>query len=250
MARLFRIRNMTRFISLFSLLVALLGAPLAGWSAGFGINATRLIYPEGASSINVAVRNTLNHEPYLVQTAISGKQDVQTAAPFTVTPPLFRLEPQSTNQLRIAFTGQPLPDDRESVFYLHATAIPASTQRDPAQQRNDVQAQLRFGVGNIIKLFYRPASLSGSSAAAQKELQFSRVAGGLKVTNPSPYFVSLADLKVGGQQLALDTPAALMLPPFGNHIWPVKTPLATGKRVQWQTINDTGGTDAFSATLP
>ncbi|MNZ91986.1 putative fimbrial chaperone protein ElfD precursor [compost metagenome] len=150
--------------------MALLGAPLAGWSAGFGINATRLIYPEGASSINVAVRNTLNHEPYLVQTAISGKQDAQTAAPFTVTPPLFRLEPQSTNQLRIAFTGQPLPDDRESVFYLHATAIPASTQRDPAQQRNDVQAQLRFGVGNIIKLFYRPASLSGSSAAAQKEL--------------------------------------------------------------------------------
>lgn len=241
---------MTRFISLFSLLVALLGTPLAGWSAGFGINATRLIYPEGASSINVAVRNTLNHEPYLVQTAISGKQDAQTAAPFTVTPPLFRLEPQSTNQLRIAFTGQPLPGDRESVFYLHATAIPTSTQLDPTQQRNDVQAQLRFGVGNIIKLFYRPASLSGSSAAAQSGLQFSRVAGGLKVTNPSPYFVSLADLMVNGQQLALDTPAALMLPPFGNHIWPVKTPLATGKRVQWQTINDTGGTDAFSATLP
>ncbi|WP_332624467.1 molecular chaperone [Klebsiella grimontii] len=241
---------MMRFISLFSLLVALLGAPLAGWSSGFGINATRLIYPEEASSINVTVRNTLIREPYLVQTAVSGKQDAHTAAPFTVTPPLFRLEPQSTNQLRIAFTGQSLPGDQESVFYLHATAIPASTQLDPAQQHNDVQAQLRFGVGNIIKLFYRPANLSGSSTAAQGGLQFSRVAGGLKVTNPSPYFVSLADLTVNGQQLALDTPAALMLSPFGNHIWPVKTPLATGKQIQWQTINDTGGTDAFSATIP
>ncbi|MDX7626765.1 fimbrial biogenesis chaperone [Enterobacter bugandensis] len=250
MARLFRIRNMTRFIFLFSLLVALLGAPLAGWTAGFGINATRLIYPEGASSINVTVRNTLSDKPYLVQAAISSKQDVQTATPFTVTPPLFRLEPQSTNQLRIAFTGQPLSGDRESVFYLHATAIPTSPQRDPAQQHNDVQAQLRFGVGNIIKLFFRPASLTGSSAEAQGGLQFSRVAGGLKVTNPSPYFVNLADLMVNGQHLALDTPAALMLTPFGSHVWPVNTPLATGKRVQWKTINDTGGTDAFSATLP
>lgn len=241
---------MTRFIPLFSLTVALLCAPLAGWCAGFGINATRLIYPEGARSISVTLRNTLSHEPYLVQTTVSGKQDTQTTSPFTVTPPLFRLEPQSTSQLRIALTDQSLPGDRESVFYLHATAIPTSTQQDPAQQRNDVQAQLRFGVGNIIKLFYRPASLSGSSAAARSGLQFSRVAGGLKVSNPSPYFVSLADLTVNGEQMALDTPAALMLSPFGNHVWPVKTLLAAGRKVQWQTINDTGGTDAFSATLP
>lgn len=241
---------MTRFIPLFTLLMTLLGTPLAGWAAGFGINATRLIYPEGVSSIDVAVRNTLSHEPYLVQATISGKQDAQTAAPFTVTPPLFRLEPQSVNQLRIAFTGATLPSDRESVFYFHATAIPTSTQTDPAQQRNDVQAQLRFGVGNIIKLFYRPASLTGSSATAQKGLQFLRVAGGVKVSNPSPYFVSLAELTVNGQKLPLDTPGSSMLVPFGNHIWSVKTPLATGNKVQWQTINDTGGTDAFSVTLP
>ncbi|HHQ6628230.1 molecular chaperone [Serratia fonticola] len=241
---------MTRCIPLFSLLLALLAAPLASWSAGFGINATRLIYPEGAGSINVAVRNTLSHGPYLVQTAISGKQDAQSAAPFTVTPPLFRLEPQSTNQLRIAFTGQPLPGDRESVFYFHATAIPTSKQMDPTRQQDSIQAQLRFGVGSIIKLFYRPAALSGSSAAAQQGLQFTRVASGLKVSNPSPYFVSLAALTVAGEKLALDTPASLMLTPFGNHTWPVKTPLSTGAQIQWQTINDAGGTDAFSATLP
>ena len=241
---------MTRFISLFSLMVALLGAPLTGWPAGFGINATRLIYPEGANSINVAVRNTLSHGPYLVQATVSSQQDALTTAPFAVTPPLFRLEPQSINQLRIAFSGKPLPGDRESVFYFHATAIPTSTQMDPAQQHNDIQAQLRFGVGSIIKLFYRPASLTGSSTTAQKGLQFSRVAAGLKVANPSPYFVSLAELKVGEQQLPLDTPASLMLAPFSNHIWPVKTPLTAGSRVQWQTISDTGGNDAFSTALP
>ncbi|MGK8665344.1 fimbrial biogenesis chaperone [Serratia marcescens] len=241
---------MTRFISRFTLMMTLLGFSLAGWTTGFGVNATRLIYPQGASSIDVGVRNTLSDEPYLVQAAVSSQQNQQTIAPFVVTPPLFRLEPQSTNQLRIAFIGQPLSTDRESVFYLHATAIPTSAQVDPALQPNAVSAQLRFGVGNIIKLFYRPVSLNGSSTDAQKGLTFSQVPGGLKVNNPSPYFVSLADLTVAGQQLPLDTPETLMLSPFGTHIWPFKKPLKVGSRVQWRTINDTGGIDAYSTTLP
>lgn len=240
---------MMRTLSLFSLVLALLTASTLGWSAGFGINATRLIYSEGAGSISVAVRNTLEREPYLVQATVSGKQDSQTATPFTVTPPLFRLEPQSTNLLRITFNGTPLPADRESVFYFHATAIPTSMQADPGQRQNDIQAQLRFGVGSIIKLFYRPAQLKGSSAAAQKGLQLYRQNGGVKVVNASPYFVSLSELKVGKERLKLDTPAALMIAPFGSHTWPVKTPLTAGTGVQWQTINDTGGIDAFNAAL-
>lgn len=241
---------MIRLLSLSLLMLALLVMPLVGKSAGFGINATRLIYPEGAGSITVTVRNTLTHEPYLVQTSISTKQDKQTTAPFTITPPLFRLEPQSTNQLRIAFTGQPLPVDRESVFYLHATAIQASERLEPAKQHNDVQAHLRFGVGNIIKLFYRPASLDGASSAAQSGLKFSRVAGGLMLNNPSPFFISLAGITADGEKLRLDTPDSLMIPPYGSHIWRVKASLAAHTRVQWQTINDSGGTDAFSTTLP
>lgn len=241
---------MTRFIPLFTLMLTLLSSPLSGWSAGFGINATRLIYPEGKTSIDVTVRNTLIQGPYLVRATLSGKQDEHTVAPFSVTPPLFRLEPQSTNQIRISFNGATLPSDRESVFYFHATAIPTSTQPDSAQQRNDIQAQMRFGVGSIIKLFYRPASLSGSPAAAQKGLKFSRVVGGVKVSNPSPYFVSLSEVSAGGEKLALDTPEALMLAPFGNHAWSVKSALATGSKVQWQTINDSGGIDAHNTALP
>lgn len=241
---------MTRLTTLLLLMVTLLAAPLVGISAGFGINATRLVYPEGAGSITVTVRNTLTNEPYLVQAFVSAKQDKQATAPFVLTPPLFRLEPQSTNQLRIAFTGQPLPADRESVFYLHATAIPASDRLDPSKRANDVQAQLRFGVGSIIKLFYRPASLNGASSAAQGGLKFSHVALGLKLSNPSPFFISLAGLTADGKKLPLDTPDSLMIPPYGHHIWPVQAPLTAHTRVQWQTINDSGGTDVYTATLP
>ncbi|MFB6328419.1 molecular chaperone [Pantoea deleyi] len=241
---------MIHLITPLLLMVTLMATPLEGISAGFGINATRLIYPEGASSITVTVRNTLTHQPYLVQASLSAKQDRQANAPFVLTPPLFRLEPQSTNQLRIAFMGQPLPADRESVFYLHATAIPASERLDPSRRLNDVQAQLRFGVGSIIKLFYRPASLNGASSSAQGGVKFSRVAGGLKLSNPSPFYINLAGLTADGNRLPLDTPDSLMVPPNGSHIWPVKTLLPAQTRVQWQTINDSGGTDAYSATLP
>lgn len=224
--------------------------PLNLLAAGFGIDATRIIYPEDASSVNVTVRNTLTAGPYLVQSSVSSKQDEKASAPFNVTPPLFRLEPQSTNQLRIAFTGTQLPGDRESVFYLHASAIPSSEINDKLQSKGGVQAQLKFGVGSIIKLFYRPADLSGSSDDAQKGLRFSYNAGELKVTNPSPYFVSFSSLTFGGQKLPLDSSAARMLVPFGSHTWSVKSKPVKGRRIEWQTINDLGGHNAFNTALP
>lgn len=237
---------MPRFLSWFALMPTLLVAALPTQADGFGINATRLIYPEKATSISATVRNTESKTPYLVQTSISSQQHTLSPAPFTVTPPLFRLEPSSVNQLRIAFSDAALPLDRESVFYLHSKAIPAAAPGGASQSVNDIQGNVHFGVGKIIKLFYRPTGLSGSSAAAQKGLRFERINGVLKASNPSPYFVSLEMLEVDGKKLPLDSPAALMLAPWGSHAWPV----SSARHITWQTINDTGGTNAFSATLP
>lgn len=231
-------------------LLCIFCCPLNLLAAGFGIDATRIIYPEDANSVNVTVRNTLTAGPYLVQSSVSSKQDEKVSAPFTVTPPLFRLEPESTNQLRIAFIGTQLPGDRESVFYLHASAIPSSEINDKLQSKGGVQAQLKFGVGSIIKLFYRPAGLAGSSEDAQQGLRFSYNAGELIVTNPSPYFVSFSSLTFGGQKLPLDSSAARMLAPFGRHVWSVQSKPVKGSRIEWQTINDLGGLNAFNAALP
>nr|MDQ6119426.1 fimbria/pilus periplasmic chaperone [Klebsiella pneumoniae subsp. pneumoniae] len=45
--------------------------------------------------------------------------DPKSAVPFMVTPPLFRLEPNSQNSVLIVRNGAAqLPADRESVFYL------------------------------------------------------------------------------------------------------------------------------------
>ncbi|MGF6192844.1 fimbrial biogenesis chaperone [Serratia sp. 2723] len=238
---------MTRLTLFFPVLMALLCSSSAVLADGFGINATRLIYPQGAGSIAVTLRNTQPALPYLVQTAVSLNPNSRDAAPFTVTPPVFRLEAKSENQVRITGNDASLPKDRESVFYFQAMAIPAAAEPTASQQSANVSATAQFGVGNIIKLFYRPAELPSDSGSAQKNLRFTRVNNGLQVSNPSPYFVSLASLTFAGQRLKLDTPAALMIAPFGSHIYPTT---AKSGAIDWQTINDQGGVDAFKQALP
>ncbi len=238
---------MKRLNLFFPMMMALLSCSPAALADGFGINATRLIYPQGVSSIAVSVRNTQPVMPYLVQTSLSRSPDQREATPFSVTPPIFRLEPQSVNQLRITGNGESLPKDRESVFYFHATAIPAGNAPTAKQPDTGIKAAVQFGVGNIIKMFYRPDGLPSTSGDAQKGLQFARVSNGLQVNNPSPYFVSLASIKFGGQALKLDTPAALMIAPFSAHTYAATS---KGGAVEWQTINDQGGVDAFKQTLP
>lgn len=217
-------------------------------AAGFGINATRLIYPQGAGSIAAELRNTQSGAPLLVQVGVSDSPEARARAPFVVTPPLFRLEPQSVNQVRIAHAGGELPNDRESIFFFHATAISTSQAADSDQSQGDAQASARFGVGSVIKLFYRPTGLRGTSADAQKGLQFSRVPGGLRVTNPSAYYVNIAAIRVAGKSLPLDTPEARMISPGGSHIWSGSQ--AADSKVTWQTINDSGGQNGHSAALP
>lgn len=230
-----------------TVMLALLSCSQAVLAAGFGINATRLIFPQDAGNISVSVRNTQPALAYLVQASLSRTPNSREPTPFTVTPPLFRLEPNSVNQIRITGDGSALAKDRESVFYFHATAIPASKTPVANQPTTGVQGAAQFGVGNIIKLFYRPAGLPSTSTVAQKNLQFALVNNGLRVSNPSPYFVSLAGLTFAGQPLKLETPEALMLAPFGTHTYP--TSVKRGA-IEWLTINDQGGVDAFKHSLP
>lgn len=122
-------------------------------AGGFGISNTRLIYPEGAPSVSLTLRNTQSDSPYLVHATVSAAIDGKGAAPFLVSPPLFRLEPNSSNQIRISANGGVLPSDRESVFYINARAIPSSTAGTGDDQQQKVGGEVKLGVANVIKLF-------------------------------------------------------------------------------------------------
>ncbi len=110
--------------------------------------------------------------------------------PFIVTPPLFRLDPEQNNVLRINFIGASLPSDRESVYWLNVKSIAPT----PQGEVNKLQVNIK----SKFKIFYRPNGLAGDPAKAWQQLKFTQSGGHLTVANPTPYFVSFL-LRRGGR---------------------------------------------------
>lgn len=196
--------------------------------AGIVIGGTRVIYDGDKKETAASVRNPEKSGVYLVQSWVdSGEQGGK--PPFIVTPPLFRINPDEENMLRIVRTGGNLPQDRESVFWLNVKSIPAT---DDSRPRTNV---LQVVVKSRLKLFYRPAGLEGQPESAYHQLSVARSGNRLIVSNPTPYYVTLFALKVDGQEIK----EADMVPPKGSASFTLPSPRAS--RVTWQAISDYGG---------
>lgn len=235
---------MRKLFTLTGLLFSLFAGSV--FADGFGINVTRVIFKGNSENTTVVLRNSSSKDTYIVQARMSKTVDGFEPTPFTITPPIFRLEPESTNNLRIRLSSHDsLAQDRESVFYLNTRAIPASIQKDEKNGINSITGTAQFGVGTIIKLFYRPKNISGSSDEAQKNLSFSFVNGGVKVINNSAFYVSFSKLMISGESL-LKKNDKTMIAPYSEFIY--KTDKKNG-RINWSTINDYGGINAYAADL-
>ena len=142
------------------------------------------------------------------------------------------------NTLRIIYAGPALPADRESLFYMNVKAIPSVSKKH--QDGNNV---LQLAILSRIKLFVRPANLAMPPEEALSQLRFERVGNHLKVSNASPYYVTLVNLKLGGQ--TLDN---LMVAPKSSAQQVL--PAATSGTLSWQSVNDYGAiTPARSVSL-
>ena len=208
--------------SLILLLAALMLPAIA--TAGVVIGGLRFIYPQGAKSLIVSLRNTAN-EPYLVQSKILPDDTLdmpRTAkSPFIATPPLFLMKGQSEHQLRILYTGN-LPSDRESLFWLSVSAIPSV---------NDAgNSRVLIAFRQQVKLIWRPDSL----AEKQGKLRWQRHQRDVIVSNGSAWYITLAGMQINGKTLA-----GGVVPPFSSRQQPWCP--AMGKcTVSWQDIDDMG----------
>ncbi len=212
--------------------------------AGIAMDSTRVVFQAaddttGKSAGITSSSNSLT--PYLVKTQILQTPTGDNAdTPFLVTPSLFRLEPGSTNQIRIMKKTGELPQNKESVFYLRTIAVPAG-EKDNNNQQSNIGGTLQVSTGNIIKLFYRPAGLGMTQQQAMQSLQFSAAGNGLKVTNPSPYYISLDTLNINGHNVAMSIKnGSTMIAPFASNTF-ANTPHQG--RAEWKAINDDGATE-------
>ncbi|OTA19953.1 hypothetical protein Xbed_01883 [Xenorhabdus beddingii] len=199
--------------------------------AGVVIGGTRVVYTSDKKEASISINNPETDISYLIQSWVQNENEHdETKVPFIITPPLFKLTAGNENILRIVKTGNNLPDDRESLFWLNIKSIPATTKSE--------QNQLQITVKSRFKLFYRPANLAGNVNLAYQALKFKTEGNKFIVENPTPYYISFSELAVGNGVKNYQIESAGMIPPFDQVSWDV--PIKNINRVTWKTINDFG----------
>ena len=128
------------------------------------IAGTRVVYPASEREVTINLTNK-GATPLLVQSWLdegdTKAKPENISVPFTLSPPMFRMNPAKGQTLRLLATPdavEKLPKDKESVFWLNVMEIPPKPQGEAA---NENMMQLAFKTR--IKVFYRPKGLKGTA---------------------------------------------------------------------------------------
>lgn len=194
--------------------------------AGIIIGGTRLVYDGGKKEASLGINNP-DKVPYLIQSWVDAQEGETSKAPFIMTPPLFRLDGEQNNILRIVRTGGNLPTDQESLYWLNIKSIPSAKKQENS---------LQIAVKTRIKLIYRPRGLAGTLDDAAKALTWQRSGNAVQVTNSSPYYITLFSAKINGQPIK----EASMIAPKSSERFELPTG-SSGGALSWEIINDFGG---------
>ncbi|MGP2543559.1 fimbrial biogenesis chaperone [Yersinia sp. 2541 StPb PI] len=210
-------------------------APVFSSTAGVVVGGTRLIYDGEKKETTLSVSNP-DKVPYLIQSWVDTQDGGAAKAPFIITPPLFRLDSNKDNVLRVVRAGGNLPEDKESLFWLNVKSIPSSEKIDNT---------LQIAVKTRIKLIYRPQSIKKTVEQSAKGIKWQRSSNTLKAINDSAHYITFFSVSMGGK----DIPNVTMVAP-GSTL-NINLPAGmTGSSVSWKIINDYGGTsEAYQASL-
>lgn len=96
----------------------------------------------------------------------------------------------------------------------------------------------------VLVLSFSIALLSLSPYDAYQSVQWLKTAKGVVVDNQTPYFITYQSVKLGNTYL----PNSEMVAPFSSKTLILKGKVS-GSRVNWEAINDFGGTEKGEAVL-
>jgi chaperone protein EcpD len=220
------------------------------------VDGTRVVYPAAKREVTINVHNP-GATPSLIQAWLDAgdprSKPGESKAPFVLTPPLFRLDPTKVQSMRLVYTHDALPEDRESLFWLNVLDIPPRTAANA-----DAPNQLELAFKHRMKAFFRPAGLPGSAGDAPARLTWKLLSKegklvGIQATNPTAYHISLVQVTAaaGGQPITLK---ADMVDPFASRSFDLTDPVAapTGSvALEYWFVNDYGGdVKATASALP
>lgn len=219
--------------------------------ANIVITGTRIIYPSTQKTVNVQMTNVGN-QPSLVQAWIDNGDPSalpeQVKTPFVLTPPISRVEGNKGQTLRITYTGEPLPQDRESVFYLNVLDIPPKPNAD-----SGVENYLQIAIRSRLKLFFRPTTLNLSldDAFSKVTWQIKSQAGKtlLIANNPTPYFITYNYIEVHQNGRKIPIKENGMVAPFSEYAFELASSIKNYGTVHWTVINDYGSRPTGESSL-
>lgn len=195
---------------------------------------TRIIFNSNQKSVSITLRNDSHAQPYLAQTWVEDSNGNKITSPFTVLPPVQRIEPTATGQVKVQ--GMPgmasLPQDRETMYYFNVREIP------PKSSRPNI---LQIALQTRIKLFYRPKALPAPDPHNpwQFKLTLSRQGDSYQVHNPTPYYIILSSAGKNKEKPA-EGFQPIILAPLASQTLKVKAE-ALGNEPVLVYVNDYGG---------
>lgn len=216
-------------------------------NAAIVLSGTRAIYPAQEREVTLKLTNE-GQGPVLVQSWIDDGNPNATPdkvkVPFTLTPPLFRLDPHKGQTLRIIYTQDTISKDRESLFWLNALEVPPRAAGSGAAENT-----LQFAIRSRIKLFLRPAGLPGNANEAASKVIWSFVkkadgAYALAAHNPTPYHVTFSKVLAIAAGKKYANEEGFMVAPQGSVEVNIGQVTSIGSEapaeVQYSAINDYG----------
>ncbi|KVZ40857.1 molecular chaperone [Burkholderia ubonensis] len=234
--------NTLKSLGAFALIGAMLGAHALA-HASVVISGTRVIFPAQEREVTVKITNEGN-TPALIQTWLDKGDEKESPekidVPFTLTPSMFRMEPGKGQTLRLIYTKEALPAEKESLFWLNVLEIP------PKAAGGDDRNKLQIAFRSRIKVMFRPEGLSGSAAAAPKQVKWELVRDhgkyALKATNPTPYVVNLGGIALKSGDRKYDARMGFVRP-GDTQLFPIEglpTAPVAGAKVDFSAIDDWG----------
>lgn len=215
-------------------------------NANLIITGTRFIYPSQEQAISVDIHNP-DPTPSLAQSWLEHGDSTMAdqKIPFIITPGIVRVDPDAKLSLRIRHTGETLPKDRESLFYLNILDIPANPKNAESQN------YLQFTFRNKLKFFYRPKSLPYAAIDAYDKVVWQLSDQQITIDNKTPYYMNYIgfNLYQGDQMLENSFSDVNMLPPFSKTTVEIQPELTLADTVEWHLINDFGGHTSGKAKL-
>ena len=214
------------------------------------LQGTRVVYPSNSKTVSILAENR-GKNPVLAQSWIDDGVEIQNLSndsgiPFILTPPITKINPGKSQEIRLIYNKSPLPEDRESLYWLNVLDIPSQSKNQ--SNKNSLELTIR----TRIKIFFRPSKIKENplKAPSQVEWTISKIndVDHLKINNPTPFYITFTKISLNG--IEDDVPPE-MVAPFSETTIPLKKShdFSQANSLKYTFINDLGASIIEDAKL-